>query len=93
MWSRHHLKTGNEKFAIITIPEGKRERTPLHQIKMWTSGMLMTGYRFRSHHPTKRHLTLKTVMENFDPLVIQQDKKLLEELYLMEYELYGSVLH
>ena len=92
-WSRQHLKTGNEKFAMITIPEGKMKRTPFHQIKLWTSGMLMPGYRFRSHHPTKRHLTLKTMIENFDAIVIQQDKKILEELYSMEYELYGIVLH
>ena len=92
-WSRQHLKTGNEKFAMITIPEGNSQRTPLHHIKLWTSGMLMPGYRFRSHYPRKRHLTLKTMMENFDALVVQQDKQLLEDLYSMEYELYGVVLH
>jgi hypothetical protein len=92
-WSRQHLKTGNEKFAIITIPEGKSEITPLHQIKMWTSEMLMPGCSFRSHHPTKRYITLKTMIENFDALVLQQDKKLPEELYSMEHELYGIVLH
>jgi len=92
-WSRHHLITGRERFAIINIPEVEGERTPLHKVKMWTSDMLMTGYMFRSHHPTKRHLTLKTMIEHFDALVIQQDKKLLHELYSMEYELYGIVLH
>ena len=92
-WSRHHLKTGRERFAIINIPDVEGGRTPLHKINMFTSDMLMTGYRFVSHHPTKRHLTLKTIIEHFDALVIQQNKALLNELYSMEYELYQRVLH
>ena len=92
-WSRHHLKTGRERFAIINIPDVEGGRTPFNKIKMFTSDMLMTGYRFVSHHPTKRHLTLKTIIEHFDALVIQQNKELLNELYSMEYELYQRVLH
>lgn len=92
-WSRDHLKTGRERFAIIDIPEVETGKAPLSKIKMFTSDMLMTGYMFVSHHPTKRHLTLKTMMDHFDALVIQQNKALLLELYSMEYELYQRVLH
>jgi hypothetical protein len=44
-------------------------------------------------NPKRRHLTLKTFLENFDRLIIDQDFDLLRELYGMEYDLWNVELH
>jgi hypothetical protein len=94
MWSDHHLKTGGEKFVIVDIP-GKTEnnKIPPSEISLFTDDKLMVGYMFISHNPKKRHLTLKRFMDHFDELVIDQDQSLLDELYSLEYEIYGLLLH
>jgi hypothetical protein len=80
-------------FLVVNFPLGPDNKTPLKQITVWTSSQLMLGYCFISNYPNKRHLTLKTFLDNFDRLVIQQDHVLLHDLYSMEYELGDLDLH
>jgi hypothetical protein len=77
----------------VEFHNGPTKRTPIHEIKINTSDQLMIGYRFISDKPKRRHLTLKTFLENFDRLIIDQDFDLLRELYGMEYDLWDIELH
>jgi hypothetical protein len=86
-------KINQSLFLVVEFPNGPTKRTPIHEIKIHTSDQLMIGYRFISDKPKRRHLTLKTFLENFDRLIIDQDFDLLRELYGMEYDLWDVVLH
>ena len=80
-------------FLVISFPLGPKNKTPIHQITVYTTNQLMVGYSFISNHPTKRHLTLRTFLDHFEQLVIQQDHALLHDLYSMEYTLGDIDLH
>ncbi len=86
-------KINQSLFLVVEFPNGPTKKTLIKEIKIHTSDQLMIGYRFISDKPKRRHLTLKTLLENFDRLVIQQDFVLLQELYSMEYELWNIDLH
>lgn len=86
-------KINQSLFLVVEFHNGPTKRTPIHEIKIHTSDQLMIGYRFISDKPKRRHLTLKTFLENFDRLIIDQDFDLLRELYGMEYDLWGIELH
>lgn len=86
-------KMSQTLFLVVEFPYGPTKKTPIKEIKIHTSDQLMIGYRFISDKRKRRHLTLKTLLENFECLVIQQDFVLLHELYAMEYELWGVELH
>jgi len=81
------------RFLVINLPLGPNQLTPLSQMTIWTSDQLMVGYCFISNFPNKRHLTLKTFLDHFDQLIMQQDHGLLHDLYSMEYALGDTDLH
>ena len=86
-------RMSESRFLVVEFPFGPTKKTPIKEIKIHTSDQLMIGYRFISDRPKRRHLRLKTLLENFDRLVIQQDFVLLQKLYGMEYELWDVELH
>jgi hypothetical protein len=86
-------KINQSLFLVVEFPNGPTKKTLIKEIKIHTSDQLMIGYRFISDKPKRRHLTLKTFLENFDRLIIDQDFDLLRELYGMEYDLWDIDLH
>jgi len=86
-------KINQSLFLVVEFPNGSTKKTLIKEIKIHTSDQLMIGYRFISDKPKRRHLTLKTFLENFDRLIIDQDFDLLTELYGMEYDLWDIELH
>ena len=86
-------KINQSLFLVVEFPNGPTKKTLIKEIKIHTSDQLMIGYRFISDKPKRRHLTLKTFLENFDRLIIDQDFDLLTELYGMEYDLWDIELH
>jgi hypothetical protein len=86
-------KMSQSRFLVVEFPFQPTKKTPIKEIKIHTSDQLMIGYRFISDKPKRRHLTLKTFLDHFDRLIIEQNFVLLRELYSMEYDLWDVELH
>jgi len=87
------LRQGKEKFTVLNIPMTTLEKTPTRQMCLSTISNLPFGYGYRAEHPQKSLLTIKRFMSHFDNLVIEQNQMLLDELYYLERDICGLLLH
>jgi hypothetical protein len=87
------LRSGKEKFTVLDIPKTTLEKTPCRQMCLSTISILPFGYEYRAQHPKKQLLTIKRFMGNFYQLVIEQNKMLLNELYSIERDIWGLLVH
>jgi hypothetical protein len=75
-WSRTQYGTGTAKVGAITT-EDKVFRT---------MESILIGYRFCSSYPGMHPLSSKTLVENFEEIVLKQNQERLNELYVQEYK-------
>jgi hypothetical protein len=69
------------------------EKTPSRQMCLSTISNLPFGYGYRLEHPKKQLLTIKRFMSHFDNLVIEQNQRVLDELYYFERDICGLLIH
>jgi hypothetical protein len=91
--ANRYLKDNKGKFAIITLPERNLDEHSERNIKLDITDQLMIGYAFVTSFPSYRHLTLKTVVNHFEELIIKQNTTLLKQLYEYEKDIYSKVIH
>jgi hypothetical protein len=91
--AHRYLSDKKGRFAIITFPEYNVDEVTNSTITLNVTDQLMIGYAFVTSFPTYRHLTLKTVVNHFEDLIIKQNTTLLKQLYEYEKDIYSKVIH